>query len=365
MASSDTTLEELKQRCEENPDELGNVLDLVQRYSILGWYNEALDLCRSMMKRHARAYSFLLEYANVLFKRNDFREAHTIFKRLTELKPERIESWNNLGILELSIGHREEAHNAFQKVLELEPNNPGALCNTGNYFAEKGDAALAATYFERAIDSRPDFAEAWYNLGNSYMALSQFEDAAGAFEKAIKFDSSFGSAYKNLGFVREHMDDDAKALECYTKAASINRADPGIQVNLAGLYMRLNQPEKALECGKRAAILAPCETSSWNALRKAAINLGDGVAYHRAVTTLISSISDEDLATSIADLRDMGFGCEAEELVRYSVKLNRAGESVDALPFAESTAPKLEDGGDNKTVYKVINNKKGKPHDKH
>jgi tetratricopeptide (TPR) repeat protein len=354
-------LEELKQRCEENPDELGNVLDLVQRYSILGWYNEALDLCRSMMKRHARAYSFLLEYANVLYKRNDFKEAHTIFKRLTELKPERIESWNNLGILELSVGNREEAHNAFQKVLELEPDNPGALCNTGNYFAEKGDSALAATYFERALEARPEFAEAWYNLGNSYMSLSQFEDAANAFDKAINLDGGFGSAYKNLGFVREQLGDDAGALECYIKAASINRADPGIQVNLAGLYMRLEQNDKALECGKRAAILAPTETSSWNALRKAAISVGDGIAYHRAVTALISSIGDEDLAAAIADLRDMGFGCEAEELVRYSVKLNRAGASVDALPFAESQAPKLEDGGGEKqAAFKVINNKKGK-----
>ncbi|MCL2182996.1 MAG: tetratricopeptide repeat protein [Chitinispirillia bacterium] len=365
MAASDTTLEELKQRCEENPDDLGNVLDLIQRYSSLGWYNEALDFCRSMMKRHARAYSFLLEFANVLYKHSDFREAHTIFKKLTELKPERIESWNNLGILELSNGKREEAHSAFQKVLELEPNNAGALCNTGNYFAEKGDAGLAATYFERAIDARPDFAEAWYNLGNSYMSLSQFKEAAGAFEKAIRFDPRFGSAYKNLGFVREQLGDDGKALECYTKAASINRADPGIQANLSGLYMRLGQPDKALECGKHAAILAPAEPSSWSALRKAAIAVGDGVAYSRAVTALISSIGDKELATAIADLRDMGFGCEAEELVRYSVKINRAGESVDALPFAESRAPKIEGAAEKQQIFKVINNKKGKANGKH
>jgi len=364
VSSSDTTLEELKRRCEEEPDELGNVLELVQKYSSLGWYNEALDLCKAMMPRHSRAYSFLLEFANVLCKRSDYRQARMIFKRLTELKPGRVEAWNNLGILELTTGNFEDANDAFNKVLELEPDNAGALCNTGNYFAERGDAALAATYFERAIAARNDFSEAWYNLGNAYMSLSQFYEAKGAFEKAIKYDQKFGSAYKNLGFVCEQLADDARALDCYTKAAALNRADAGIQVNMAGLYMRMEQPDKALECGKRAAILAPAESSSWNALRKAAISVGDGQAYYRAVTALINSIGDSDLAAAIADLRNMGFGCEAEDLVRYSVKINRAGASVDALPFAESQAPKLE-GGEKTQIFKVINNKKGKSHDKY
>jgi tetratricopeptide (TPR) repeat protein len=359
VVSSDTPIEELQQRCKEHPEELGNVLDLVQRYSSLGWYNEALELCRSMMKLHARAYSFLLEFANVLYKRSDFKEARMVFKRLTELKPERIEAWNNLGILELSSGNPEEANRAFRKVLEFEPHNAGALCNTGNYFAEKGDAALAATYFERAIEARHDFTEAWYNLGNSYMSLSQFKEAKEAFEKAIYYDGFFGSAYKNLGFVCEQLDDCDGALECYAKAASLNKADAGIQVNMSGIYMRREEYDKALECGKRAASLAPGEPSSWSALRTAAMQLGDGRTYYRAVTALISTIDDNDLARGIADLREMGFDQEAAELLEYSVKINRGSVSVDALPFAESKAPKFDEGAVNQRMYKIINNKKG------
>jgi len=359
MSLREISLEDLQKRCKENPKELGNVLDLLHRYSALDRLDDALALCRSMMKAHSRTYSFLLEFANVLYKRGDLREARMIFGRLTELKPERVEAWNNLGILELSAGAIEAANTAFRRVLEIEPNNLGALCNTGNYFAERGDAGVAATYFERAIEAKPDFTEAWYNLGNSYMSLSQFSEAKRAFEKAIRYDKLFGSAYKNLGFVCEQLDDDARALECYTTAASLNRTDAGIQANMAGIYMRAGQYGKALECGRRAAMLAPSESSSWHALRGAAIQLGDGQAYYRAITALIKSISDDDLACGISDLREMGFAREAEELVEYSVKINRADTTAaDSQSFVESKAPELDGDEVAKQKNKIIVDRK-------
>jgi tetratricopeptide (TPR) repeat protein len=357
VAPSDTSIEEIKERCDKNPTDLGGALELMQRYCEVGRYDEALGFCRAAMKHHSRAYSFLLQFANVLFRRSDFKEARMLFKRLTEFKPDRVEAWNNLGMLEFSVGRLEEANSAFAKVLELEPQNAGALCNTGNYYAEKGDAALAATYFERALAVRSDFTEAWYNLGNSYMSLNRFEPAKEAFEKAISCDGRFGSAYKNLGFVCERLGDHAAALERYGQAAALNKSDAGVQVNMAGIYMELKQYDKALECGRRAASLAPGETSSWNALRKAAIQLCDGQSYHRAVTALISGIGDNDLAVSISDLRDMGFELEAEELLEYTVKIHRSGSSVDALPFAESKAPPLPEGASDKKTYKIINKK--------
>ncbi|MDR2578104.1 MAG: tetratricopeptide repeat protein [Chitinispirillales bacterium] len=355
--ANEPSLLELKRRCEKDPQEVGNVIDLVRRYSSLGKHGEALKLCRSMIKRHSRAYSFLLEFANVLYRNDDIKEARLIFKRLTELKPDRVEAWNNLGILELSAGNLEEAHEVFDCVLKLEPRNVGALCNIGNYFADKGDEALAATYFERAVDIRPDFTEAWYNLGNSYMSLNRFSDAKDALEKAVFYEESFGSAHKNLGFACEQLGEYDKALSCYGKAAALNKDDAGVHVNMAGVHMRMEMYGKALECGKRAVRLAPAEPSGWNALRSAALQLNDGRAYHRAVIAFIGSIDDDSLARSIRDLRKMGFEREAEELQQYAVKINKAGVSVDALPFAESRAPTLQAEAINQQLYKIINNR--------
>ena len=342
MPSNEMSTEELQRRCTESPHVLDCVLDLVQRYCDLGRYNDALELCRSAMKHHSREYGFMLEFANVLCRRGDYRESRVVFERLTGIAPERIEAWNNLGMLELSADNPEAANAAFCKVLEIDPQNAGALCNTGNYFAEQGDAKQAAACFERALSLRPGFTEAWYNLGNAYMSLGWFGSAKEAFTKAIHCDGAFGSAYKNLGFVCEQIGEFDQALECYGKAAAQNRTDAGVQVNMAGIYMRYEQYGKALECGKRAASLAPGDPSSWNALRRAAMRLGDGHSYYRAIVALINAIGDDDLAHGITDLRQMGFALEAEELVEYAVKINKGSEPMDALPFVESRAPRLE-----------------------
>jgi tetratricopeptide (TPR) repeat protein len=126
---------------------------------------------------------------------------------------------------------------------------------------------------------------------------------------------------------------------------------------MAGVYMRTEDYEKALECGKRAVRLAPEESPSWNALRAAAMQLFDGVTYYRAVIANIKSISDGDLAQSVSDLREMGFEQQAEELLEYTVRINRKSVSVDALPFAESRAPKLMTEAVNQQMYKIINKK--------
>jgi superkiller protein 3 len=356
--ANEASLALLKQRYLEDPKDLERALDLVRRFNSLGRCGDALRLCRAAMKNHSGEYDFLLEFANVLYKNGDFKESRMIYRKLTDINPERVEAWNNLGILELSKGNLEEANAAFGKVLELNPDSVGALCNIGNYFAEKGDAAVGATYFERAIEVEPEFPDAWYNLGNAYMSLNQFKDARDALEKAIKYDKSFGSAYKNLGFVYEQLENYDKALDCYRKAAALNKSDAGVQVNMAGIYMRLDKYDKALDCGKRAASLAPGEQSSWNALRTAAIRTGDGETYYRAVNALISGISNWDLARSIADLREMGFDTEAEELLEYTVKINKGSKSVDALPFTESRPPQIATGGAGHKTYKIINKKR-------
>jgi tetratricopeptide (TPR) repeat protein len=189
------------------------------------------------------------------------------------------------------------------------------------------------------------------------MSLGQFDKAGKSLEKALSLDDSFGSAHKNLGFVCEQLGEYEKALNCYGRAATLNKHDSGVQVNMAGVYIRMGRYDKALECGKRAAHLAPTEPSSWNVLRSAALLLNDGRAYYRAIIAFISSIDDDSLAQSIRDLRKMGFELEAEELQEYAVKINKAGVSVDALPFAESRAPTLQAEAINQQLYKIINNR--------
>lgn len=271
----DTITEAAIERCRRNPGDLSSVLGLVRRLRAVGRLDDAFRLCRSMMGRHAGAVDFLVEFAGVLRRLSDFAGARSVLERITGVRPDCAAAWNELGALEFAEGGVEAAGAAFERAITLDPENAEAFRNAGRYHAENGDTERAVGCFKRA-------------------------------------------------------------LECYAKAAVENKGDAEIQIGMAEAYLRLNRPDKALECGKRAVSLAPGEPESWHVMREAAIRLRDGESYYSAVTALIYAIRDDDLAQSICDLRDMGFGYEAEEIVGYTVKINRESAHLDALPFAES-----------------------------
>ncbi len=340
----DTEIEELRRLFRENPQDLSSGLALVQCCADHGWYNESLDICRKLLQSHPSEYALLLEYANVLYRHKDYAEAKTIFSKLTLLKPERIEGWNNLGILELAAGNIEAAAEAFTKVLEVEPQNPGALLNLGNYYSEKGDAAKAVTYFEQATAVKADFPEAWFNLGNSYLVLRDYQRAKIAYERAIYFDMRFGSAYKNLGFTCEKLEDFENARKQYIKAFELNKADAGILMNLVGIYIKQNNLEGAFDCCKKAVRLSPREPSGWLALRRIALELRDHLSYFKATLAVVSRIGDSDLALSIDDLRDMDSEDEAQKLLEHADRLSRGGDMLDALRMVMYKKRKLQPG---------------------
>ncbi len=288
---SDTYIDAAVERFRRAPGDLEAVLGLVRRLRSVGLVDDAFRLCRSVMKLHAGAYGFLIEFAGVLRLRSDAAGARRVLDRLTEMSPDRFEAWNCLGALELSEGDLAAAERALGRALELAPDNAEVLRNAGRCAAGRGDAALAASYFERALSR-------------------------------------------------------------YGLDAAKNRSDAGTLIAMAEVQMSLNRYDKALECGKRAASAAPGDPASWSALRKAAVRLGDGEGYYRAVVALINDIRDDDLANSVNDLRWMGFEREAEELLGYTVKINKKSLLADALPFAESRAPELTEGA---LTYKIIN----------
>ena len=229
--TANTPLDQLRADYEAHPEESHTAARLAEHYADLGWFNEALDVYREALKKNADELSLLVGYGNTCFRHSDLQEAMNAFKKLTELKPERIEGWNNLGIVHMAMGNDDAAQAAFSRVLSLEPDNAGALLNMGNCHARKGDTAGARTFFERAMAVKPDYADGWFNLGNTCLAEKDYPKALLAFEKALKYQREFPSALKNLGFVHEQCNEWEKAADCYRRAAQLDKVDAGIQIN--------------------------------------------------------------------------------------------------------------------------------------
>ncbi|NLD98236.1 MAG: tetratricopeptide repeat protein, partial [Fibrobacter sp.] len=263
------------------------------------------------------------------FKKSDFIEAEKTFARVTAIKPENIEGWNNLGIVQVQLGHIEQARESFSRILALEPNNSGALLNLGNYYSQKGEYATARNLFKKALEFRADFIDAWFNLGNTELALGEYKDAIAAYEKAVKYKPDFASAFKNMGYAFEKLGDLECAVQKYQCALDLNKADTGLWVNLGNVYLAQKKYDDARKCFLKGIRLAPHSIYGWMGLRHLALVKGDLTTFIRATLAILPRLSDEVLAQSIEILFNLNQLSKAEEILNQADRLGRTGDALD------------------------------------
>jgi tetratricopeptide (TPR) repeat protein len=326
----DGVLFRLRERFEKAPDDIDAALRLAAFYVNRGWYNQAKGVFQNALKINSKDFTLLLEYGNTCFKKGELNEAGSSFRTLTQLRPDKIEAWNNLGIVQIQEGDLEGARHSFEKVIQIEPENAGALLNMGNYHAGKSQHEEALVYFKRAVEVMPGFADGWYNLGNTLMKLDKFDESVEAFEKALKYRGEFTSALKNLGFVYERQKKIEEAQRCYTRAIELNKADPSLRINLGGIYLLQDRINDARECFFKAVRLAPQDTGGWLGLREVALINGDIQTFNRATLAALPRLGESIIAESIEVLLDLDHKSAADEIVQQIDRLGKTGDLLDA-----------------------------------
>jgi tetratricopeptide (TPR) repeat protein len=328
--TDDELLESLREAYSAAPGNKETASRLAQLYADKGWLNEAIEIYKAIISKDEDDYSLLLEYGNVCFKHQDFEEAKALFQKLTALKPQRVEGWNNLGIAMLSRHQDDEALESFKKVLEIEPDNPGALLNLGNCYVTKGMIDEACGLFQKTVALKPDFSDGWFNLGNAYCSIKKFPEAVGAFEKSINYQREFPSALKNMGFAYEQMGNLDAALDNYLKALELARGDAALYINIANVYVVKGQYDQAKNHYLSSVKLSPKEIAGWMGLRHVALLKGDVESYAKSTLAVAGRLNQAALAESLMVLRELGHFDEVDEILCRIDGDNIAGDEIDA-----------------------------------
>lgn len=330
MKEEKEALENLRDAYKQNPEDRDISLQLAQKYANLGWLNEAYSLYKKLADNYSSDFSILLAFGNLCFSKKNTEEALSVFKKITVLKPKRVEGWNNLGIVQITTKDFESAKKSFDNVLSIEPENYGALLNMGNYYNHVGNVDKSIELFKKVTEIRPYFTDAWFNLGNAYIASKLFDKAIEVLKRALKYDRKFAPAFKNIGFSFEEKGEYPEAEEYYLKALEINKTDASLYVNIANVYSKQLKYDKAKDFFLRAVKLAPKEAAGWLGLRELSLKKGDIATYIKSTLAVLHRLDVETISESIHKLRSMGQYEDVGTLLKAVARLSLDNNEIEA-----------------------------------
>jgi hypothetical protein len=131
----------------------------------------------------------------VYAKAERFGLAYNVFKRVTDLRPERAETWNNLGMCLEGLHREEEARQAFLEAWKRDKKTANYPANVALTHMEQREYAKALEWCSKAFQIDPEHPGAKTTFGMSSLALGKWKDGwhgmgyalGGKFRKEVAF----------------------------------------------------------------------------------------------------------------------------------------------------------------------------------
>ena len=154
-------------------------------------------------------------------KKNNFKIAENLYKKILKTDPNHFESIFLLGSLSAQTKNFNEAKQLLEKAIQINPDYADAHNNFGNVLIELGDYQKAMGCFQKTIEIQPNFAQAHNNLGTAFKELEEYQKAMSCYQEAIKIEPNNADAHYNLGIVFKELGEYQKAIICNEKAINL------------------------------------------------------------------------------------------------------------------------------------------------
>ena len=176
-------------------------------------------------------------------KKNNFKVAENLYKKVLKTNPNHFKSIHLLGSLLIQTKNFIMAIQFLNRAILIQPKHAATYNNLGAAFKELGEYKKSITYFQKAIEIQPNYAEAHNNFGMVFEKLGEFQKAVNCYQQAIQINPNYVEAHNNLGIVFEEFGQFLKAISCYKKAVQINPNYSQSKLNEAYVRLALGELE--------------------------------------------------------------------------------------------------------------------------
>lgn len=150
--------------------------------------------CAGLLDKNRDDALALMLMGQIYAEAEKFGMCYLVFKRVTELRPDKAEGWNNLGMSCEGMKDHNESMRHFRRAWSIDKKATYAS-NIGNAYLSRQEYATAVEWANRALGLDPDCQSAKAVLGLSSLALGQWATGwdnyestlGGKFRKEIQF----------------------------------------------------------------------------------------------------------------------------------------------------------------------------------
>ena len=224
-------------------------------YYVEGNYGGALAELTQSLKiapDHGKAHHLV---GLVYMARREFYDALDHLKRAEVLRPDALDTKNNLGVAYLALCRWKEAAAIYEDLIR-QPlyGTPWVAHNNLGWAAWKlNRKSDAIRHFRKAVFFNPRFCVAFNNLGLAYLEEARYDEAERALRRALSAEQTCGATYAepHLHLARLRVRRGAPERACEELATCVKKAPPGAEQVAAGC----GQSPVGLRCERRAGQL--------------------------------------------------------------------------------------------------------------
>jgi Flp pilus assembly protein TadD len=182
------------------------------------------------------------------------QEAMQHFKRSTQLNPEWVTGYSNMGFVELTLGRYKSAVQYFEDALLHDPRHTNSLNGLATTLTLMGKLTEARAISDRLLAQAPDNTQYWFNRGCLEQKAGVFKAAESYYQKALSLTPTDQRVLFNLGTLAQAQGQWPLARQHFSQA-KFNGIDTPVGIEA---YRRLQQlPEETAPNGGSLAPVKP------------------------------------------------------------------------------------------------------------
>lgn len=184
-------------------------------------------------------------------------EAEGALRSATSANPRWDRAWNNLGVVLQARGQLNEAGHCFERALTIDPSCVDALINRANLAKDAQHWAEAEAGYREALARDEGRTEGWLGLGHVLLMTGRSDDAGACFERVLALQPQHAQAQNGMGLVLRARGELREAEASFRVALAQGPEQVHVLCNLGGVLQAQGRWKEAERCGRQALALRP------------------------------------------------------------------------------------------------------------